>query len=120
MGKIHLAPQSFTSPNTLDAEERLLRGTSARTTSHHQHKRFLTLHRRRRKKPPTRSLHCDRALLDDLYHGPTQVKFLFFKQKKLIFNDFFFIGNHSRYSNSRRINSEEKGCLSHCDRSSII
>ncbi|XP_076040307.1 uncharacterized protein LOC143024863 isoform X2 [Oratosquilla oratoria] len=36
------------------------------------HGRFLTLHRRRRRKPPTRALHSNKALLDDLYSGPTQ------------------------------------------------
>ncbi|XP_064096683.1 uncharacterized protein LOC135208437 isoform X5 [Macrobrachium nipponense] len=53
-----------------DAEERLLRGVSRGSGSY---SRFLTLHRRRRRKPPTHQMEKHhRALLDDLYHGPTQ------------------------------------------------
>ncbi|XP_066972061.1 uncharacterized protein [Macrobrachium rosenbergii] len=53
-----------------DAEERLLRGVSRGSGSY---SRFLTLHRRRRRKPPTQQMEKHhRALLDDLYHGPTQ------------------------------------------------
>ncbi|XP_068234876.1 uncharacterized protein [Palaemon carinicauda] len=53
-----------------DAEERLLRGVSRGSSSY---SRFLTLHRRRRRKPPTHQMEKHhRALLDDLYHGPTQ------------------------------------------------
>ncbi|KAK7068669.1 cAMP-specific 3',5'-cyclic phosphodiesterase 7B [Halocaridina rubra] len=53
-----------------DAEERLLKGAS-RTSGFYS--RFLTLHRRRRRKPPTHQMDKPhRALLDDLYHGPTK------------------------------------------------
>ncbi|XP_053652437.1 uncharacterized protein [Cherax quadricarinatus] len=53
-----------------EAEERLLRSVVRGTSSY---SRFMTLHRRRRRKPPTRQLNQPhRALLDDLYHGPTQ------------------------------------------------
>ncbi|XP_071548260.1 uncharacterized protein [Panulirus ornatus] len=53
-----------------DAEERLLRGAVRGSSSYG---RFMTLHRRRRHKPPTRQMEKHhRALLDDLYHGPTQ------------------------------------------------
>ncbi|XP_069177832.1 uncharacterized protein [Procambarus clarkii] len=53
-----------------EAEERLLRSVVRGSSSY---SRFMTLHRRRRRKPPTRLLEQPhRALLDDLYHGPTQ------------------------------------------------
>ncbi|XP_042211395.1 uncharacterized protein LOC121858828 isoform X2 [Homarus americanus] len=58
--------------NVGEAEERLLRGVVRGTSSCN---RFMTLHRRRRRKPPTRLIGLEQhhqALLDDLYHGPTQ------------------------------------------------
>ncbi|XP_047502380.1 uncharacterized protein LOC125047879 isoform X5 [Penaeus chinensis] len=60
-----------------EAEDRLLRGVVRAAggggSAPGSYSRFLTLHRRRRRKPPTRQMEKPhRALLDDLYHGPTQ------------------------------------------------
>ena len=62
------------SQSPVSDEDRVLLSTlDTRRTRPLHTGRFLTLHKRRRKRLCTRQLVEDRALLDDVYHGPVQV-----------------------------------------------
>ncbi|XP_037084780.1 cGMP-specific 3',5'-cyclic phosphodiesterase-like [Pollicipes pollicipes] len=61
------------SPPVSDGDRVLLSTLDTRRTRPLHTGRFLTLHKRRRKRLCTRQLTGDRALLDDVYHGPAQL-----------------------------------------------